>query len=124
MMHHRSLFEEHGPFNESFRIAGDYEMLLRELKYADALFIPNLIVAGVSQGGISSDPASALLVLSESRRAQRMHGQKLPSVRWLQSVIKVYLRLLLWHLLGEQVARNALDLGRQILGQPRHWTKT
>ena len=124
MMHHRSLFVEYGPFNESFRIAGDYEMLLRELKHANALFIPNLIIAGVRQGGISSRPNAALSVLSESRRAQKMHGQRFPSLLWLQSVLKVYLRLLLWHLCGERIARSALDRGRQLLGQPKHWTKT
>lgn len=124
MMHHRSLFEQHGPFDESFRIAGDYEMLLRELKHADALFIPNLIIAGVRQGGISSNPNSSLLVLAESRRAQRMHGRRFPPLIWMWSMIKVYLRLLLWLVLGERFARRALDLGRQILDQPRHWTKT
>ena len=124
MMHHSSLFERHGPFDESFRIAGDYEMLLRELKHADALFTPNLIVAGVRQGGISSKPDSALRILSETRRAQRMHGQRLPPLFWMWSVIKVSLRLLLWHVFGERVARNALDLGRRMLDQPRHWTKT
>ncbi|MDH4082702.1 MAG: glycosyltransferase [Nitrospira sp.] len=124
MMHHRSLFEQHGTFDESFRIAGDYEMLLRELKQADALFIPNLIIAGVRQGGISSNPHAALDVLTESRRAQRMHGQKYPSLLWLQSLIKVYARFVVWRVFGERVARRALDLGRQILGQPKHWTKT
>lgn len=124
MMHHRSLFDQYGPFDESFRIAGDYEMLLRELKTADALFVPNLIIAGVRQGGISSNPDSALLILSETRRAQRRHGQRFPPLYWMWSVIKVSLRLLLWRVFGERVARNALDLGRQMLDQPRHWTKT
>ena len=124
MMHHRSLFEQHGTFDESFRIAGDYELLLRELTHADALFVPNLIIAGVRQGGISSHPDAALLVLSESRRAQRMHGQRFPSLLWLWSVVKVYLRLLLWHLFGERFARSALDLGRHMFNQPKHWTKT
>lgn len=124
MMHHRSLFKQHGPFDESFCIAGDYEMLLRELKHAEALFIPNLVVAGVRQGGISSNPDSALLVLSESRRAQRMHGQRFPPLLWIWSMGKVYLRLLLWRVFGERVGRRALDLGRQMLNQPKHWTKT
>lgn len=124
LMHHRSVFEQHGTFDESFRIAGDYEMLLRELKHADALFVPNLIVAGVRQGGISSSPESALLSLSESRRAQRKHGQKFPPLPWLWSMIKVYLRFLLWRLFGERAARYTLDLGRQLLDQPKHWTKT
>ena len=38
LMHHRSLFEEHGTFDESFRIAGDYDLLLRELWDNDARF--------------------------------------------------------------------------------------
>ncbi len=124
MMHHRSLFEEHGPFNESFRIAGDYEMLLRELKHADAMFIPNLIIAGVRQGGLSSRPDAALNVLSESRRAQRMHGMRYPSLLWVWAIIKVRLRLLLWYALGEEFARHTLDLARRMVGQPGHWTKT
>lgn len=124
LMHHRSLFEQYGLFDESFRIAGDYELLLRELTHADALFIPDLIVAGVQQGGISSRPDSALLVLSEARRAQRIHGQRFPSLPWLWGGGKVYLRLLLWWLFGERVTRSALDLGRQMLNQPKHWTKT
>ena len=124
MMHHRSLFEQHGTFDESFRIAGDYELLLRELKQADALFIPDLLIAGVRQGGISSKPDSALLVLSESRRAQRMHGQRRPALLWVWSMIKVYLRLLLWRVFGERMTRSALDVGRQLLDQPKHWTKT
>lgn len=124
LMHHRSLFERQGTFDESFRIAGDYEMLLRELKHADALFIPSLVVAGVRQGGISSHPDAALLVLAEARRAQRMHGQRLPPLRWLLSMIKVYVRFALWHLCGERVARSTLDLGRKMLNQPKHWTKT
>ncbi len=124
LMHHRSVFQQYGTFDESFCIAGDYEMLLRELTHADALFIPNLIVAGVRQGGISSNPVSALLSLSESRRAQRMHGQRFPPLPWLWSTVKVYLRFLIWRLFGERVTRGALDLGRRMLAQPKYWTKT
>ncbi len=124
MMHHRSLFEQHGPFDESFRIAGDYEMLLRELKTAEAIFVPNVIIAGVRQGGISSKPDSALRILSETRRAQRKHGQKFPPVLWVWSVIKVYLRMLMWRVFGERMTRSILDLGRYMLDQPKHWTKT
>jgi hypothetical protein len=124
MMHRRSLFEQHGMFDESFRIAGDYEMLLRELKDADALFVPRLIIAGVQQGGVSSKPESSLLLLHEARRAQCMHGIRYPPLLWLWAMIKVRLRLLLWSVLGEGVARHALDLARRMVGQPGHWTKT
>ena len=125
MMHRRRLFEEHGGFDESFRIAGDYELLLRELKTTDAAFIPNLVTVGMRQGkGESSHPTATLRVLQETRRAQRMHGQRLPSRSWLFSVTKVYLRLLLWHVFGEPIARKTLDFGRRLMGQPAYWTKT
>src|SRR5665811_510890 len=42
-MHRRSLFEQHGKFDESFNIAGDYELLLRELTRNDAVFFPDII---------------------------------------------------------------------------------
>lgn len=125
MMHRRSLFEQHGGFNESFRIAGDYELLLRELKTADAVFVPDLVTVGMRQGeGESSHPASTLRVLHETRRAQRMQGQRLPSSSWLFSMMKVYLRFLLWGVFGEPIARKALDFGRRIMGQPAYWTRT
>lgn len=124
-MHRRSLFEEHGGFDESFRIAGDYELLLRELQTADAAFIPNLVTVGMRQGeGESSHPASTLRVLHETRRAQRMHGQSFPSSSWLFSMMKAYLRLWLWRVFGGSVARKAFDFGRRIMGQPAYWTRT
>ena len=51
------LYEQHGIFDETFRITGDYELLLRELKTGDAIFIPNLITARQRRGGISTDTA-------------------------------------------------------------------
>ncbi|MDH5193004.1 MAG: glycosyltransferase [Nitrospira sp.] len=125
MMHRRSLFEEHGGFDESFRIAGDYELLLRELMTADAVFVPELVMVGMRQGeGESSHPSSTMRVLQETRRAQRMHGQRFPSSSWLFSVMKVYLRLLLWRVFGEPIARKTLDFGRRLMGQPAYWTRT
>lgn len=38
VMHRRSLFADNGNFDETFRIAGDYELLLRELKTNETLF--------------------------------------------------------------------------------------
>lgn len=124
-MHRRSLFEQHGLFDESFRIAGDYEMLLRELKSADARFISGIIVAAMRQGGgISSDPENSRVVLRESRRAQRKNGLRLPGRLWLMAVARLYLRLLLWKVLGERLARKVLDLGRRVMGLPPFWTRT
>ena len=123
VMHRRSLFEQKGLFDESFRIAGDYEWLLRELKTAEAYFIPDLITTGMRQGGISSDPANTLVAMHEIRRAQRMHGQRFPRWLWLTAMMRVYLRLLLWRLFGEKFTRKALDVYRRIRGLSPYWTQ-
>lgn len=124
LMHRRSLFEQHGNFDESFSIAGDYELLLRELKTADAFFIPGLILAAMRQGGVSSDPANSLVGIRELRAAQRKNGQRWPGWIWLTAMANAYIRLLLWNLLGEHAARRILDFGRRVMGLPPFWTKT
>jgi glycosyltransferase involved in cell wall biosynthesis len=124
VMHRRSLFDMHGKFDESFRIVGDYELLLRELKTGDAAFISDIILTGMRQGGISSNPKQSLTILWEVRFAQRKHGQMLPGWIWLIALARVYIRLLLWKVLGEKLTRKALDVGRRIMGLPAYWTKT
>ena len=123
VMHRRSLFEQHGKFDESFRIAGDYELLLRELKTGDAHFIPDLIATGMRQGGISSNPANTMTAMMEMRRAQRVHGKKIPGRLWLAAVVKAYIRRLLWAVLGENLTRKALDRYRRLRGLSPYWTK-
>lgn len=124
VMHRRNLFERHGQFDETFRITGDYELLLRELKVADAAFIPDVTLAAMRQGGISNNPANTLQTMRELRRAQKMHGESQPGWMWLMAMTKIYVRLLLWSLIGERATRRLLDMGRRLMGQPAYWTKT
>lgn len=123
-MHRRSLFDAHGGFDESFRIAGDYELLLRELKSEDAVFVPDLILVGMRHCGVSSDPGNALVSLRELRRAQRMHGESFPGLVWLAAMARVYVRLMLWRILGETATRKILDAGRRVMKQRPIWTRT
>ena len=123
LMHHRSLFEEHGGFDESFRIAGDYELLLRELRHNDALFVPGLVVAGVQHGGVSATPHGRLVSLMESRRAQRKLGIARPGRVWLVAYAKALIRLWLWRALGSRVAPYVFDFGRALTGKGPYWTR-
>ena len=95
LMHRRSLFERHGNCDESFRIAGDYELLFRELQTGNAMFIPDLITIGMREGGVSSDPNNTLKAMQEIRLAQKINGQKLPGWFWVLAMLKVYICQLL-----------------------------
>lgn len=122
VMHRRSLFEQNGKFDESFRIGGDYELMLRELKKVEAVFIPDIIVAGMRQGGLSSNPFSSIEAMRDIRRAQIKHGLYWPSFFWVRAMIRVYVRLFLWKFLGEKLTKKLLDLGRRLKGMPPYWT--
>lgn len=124
VMHRHTLFELHGKFDESFRVAGDYELLLRELKSGMAAFIPAITLTAMRQGGLSSHPSSALQTMNDIRRAQKMHGQSFPSLFWLMAIGRVYIRLMLLWLFGDKAGRYILDKYRKIKGLPAYWTRT
>lgn len=123
LFHHRDLFRAHGEFDTSFRISGDYEFLLRELKDREAMFV-DIVIAGMSLGGISSNPATSERMLFEMRRATRKNGRIFPGIPWLLAAVRHMLRRVLWRLLGERGARHLLDMGRRLMGKPAHWTRT
>ena len=120
--HHRSLFAERGAFDESFRMGGDYELLLRDLPSRAPLFVPGVIVAGYQFGGASSAPANTLEVLRVVRRAQRKNGVR-PGLLWYAAVARALIRIALWTVLGERIAKRLLDWGRALMGKPAFWTR-
>jgi len=65
-LHHRTLFEKYGLFDESYRIAGDYEFLLRVgFGIRGAYIAEDVILMG--SGGVSR--MQSWLVIKEGRRA-------------------------------------------------------
>jgi len=123
VMHHQRLFEEHGIFDETFKIAGDYEFLLRELNNHDALFVSDVILAAMQYGGISAVPENSLHVLEDFRQAHQKVLGGGSGWRWWFAYFKVHVRIFMWRLLGESVTRVLLDLLRRCVGKPKHWTR-
>ncbi len=124
VFYRRGVFARVGGFDESFRIAGDYEMLLRALRGREARFLPGLVVSTMRAGGASQDPARAWTVLAETYRARRIHVSRWPGARWLAAAARLALRRLLWRALGERSARRVLDGLRRLGGRPPYWTLT
>jgi len=122
VMHHYTLFEDYGGFDKSFKIVGDYDFLLRELKDKDAQFIPSTI-AGMQVGGVSSHPEQGLVLLNEIRRVHCKFGNR-ESFDFKLAFLKVKLRMLLWKILGESKARCFLDALRACVGKARYWSRT
>lgn len=68
-IHSRALYEKYGLYDESFAIAGDYELLLRAGSRLKAGFVDE-ITAVMGGGGISNRSSA---VLRETLRAKRIH---------------------------------------------------
>lgn len=110
IFHHRSLFDKYGIYDESFRIGGDYELLLRTLKDHDALFTDGLIVAGMQIGGESSRDGVVLDGLREWSKARRKNGiTGLPIPIW-HKYFKEYLRIVLSRILGDTFTKFLVSL--------------
>jgi len=116
----RSLFETHGLFDPSFRICGDYDFLLRELKDHPAKFVPGLIVAKMAFGGVSSTYANVPKIISELERAQRANGIGFSIYVFLRKV-RYHLRSAFSRIFGRKIADRFADLYRRSVGKPRLW---
>lgn len=123
LMHHRTWFAKYGLFDTSFRIAGDYEMLLRGWPREDAVFVADCVVVGMALGGVSSSPENAIKALKETRRAQKIHGINLPSVRLFFAFASAYASLYLKKIFGEVLGYRLINLFRKCVGKPPSWIK-
>ena len=98
-LHHRSLFEKHGYFNKEFKIAGDYEMLLRAQNNLNAGFL-NAVTIKMRIGGVS---VSDISVFDEVEKAKLMHTKKSKYVCRVEKyidIIKLYTKLFINKYLG------------------------
>lgn len=123
IFHRRCVFIKYGFFDEDFKIAGDYELLLRVLRTASPLFLEGLMVSNMQQGGISSRPESAVIALREMATAKRQNNLPYWSSRSLMAFFKAYLRFILWRVLGQRLTCVLLDVGRRMMGKAPYWTK-
>ena len=117
LLHRRSLFDRFGEFSEQYRIAGDYEYLLRLGDRVTTAFVEQVTV-NVGGAGLSSDEAGTL---GEVRSIQSLA----PGIGPFRAGVN-YVRnrgeRVLWHVLeGVPIPRNAVTraVGR-MLGMHRH----
>ena len=120
-LHHRTLFAERGRFDESFRIAGDYEMLLRELLEREPAFVDRVVV-DMQFGGMSSRPGAIYGNLHEILRARAAHGLNGVPPRLRIMLAAGWLGSAIHHALGDGAYRWCADAYRLARGKPRIWT--
>jgi glycosyltransferase involved in cell wall biosynthesis len=110
IMHHYSLFREYGNFNEKYKIAGDFDFILRVIKKNSPYYIGEIIVSEIIAGGISMNPKNIPLILFETKKALKDNGFKLPIKYWLSKSLKDYIKYCIYILFGnakyEKIIKN------------------
>lgn len=92
MPHHRSLFDKYGSFDTEFRIAGDYDFLLRAAGDVRAAFLDETVAC---MGGAGVSSTQMIRVRDESIRAllaAPIAGRFWAGVFWLRFVLRHRLR--------------------------------
>lgn len=113
MFHHRDLFVRYDGFDKSFKIAGDYDFLLRITRSEIPLYLDSATIVRKKRGGVSMDLAKAWQLTKEGRQAQRNNacfGHK-AKIKFILNTLKS----LIFYIFGRTVAESLVDLFRIIV---------
>jgi hypothetical protein len=95
-LHSHILFEKYGLYDATYKICGDYELLLRPRENLQAGFM-NITTADMSVGGISN---SNSFVFDEVARIKIRHGLKTKfgaNLDLIYSKFKYFVRTKVWY---------------------------
>jgi glycosyltransferase involved in cell wall biosynthesis len=120
-LHLREMLEARGLFDESYRIAGDYHLLLGELLERAPAFVDRVVV-DMGFGGMSSRPGTIQVSLREVARARRAHGLRGTPLQLRVALAFAWCGARVHRLLGARAYGRLADFYRALRGRPKIWT--
>ena len=120
-LHLREMLDARGLFDESYRIAGDYHLLLGELLEHPPVFVDRVVV-DMGFGGMSSRPGTILVSLREVARARAAHGLRGTPLPLRAALAFAWFGAGIYRVLGAQAYGRLADFYRALRGRPRIWT--
>ncbi|WP_339660425.1 glycosyltransferase family 2 protein [uncultured Polaribacter sp.] len=122
--HHKKLFLKHGFYNDSFKIVGDYEFLLRELKDKNnkAYFVDKVFTV-MREGGVSASLDNRLIVIKENHKARKLNNISTFSKELFFWEIRVRGIFIIMKIFGNKSAAKLADSYRKIvLRKQKRWS--
>jgi hypothetical protein len=87
VFYRRDVFERNGTFDETFRICGDFDMVLREARTHDAKYIDSVsMIVGI--GGVSWKAENKMRIMAETRSSLRKNGITGVPWQWYLTYLK------------------------------------
>jgi glycosyltransferase involved in cell wall biosynthesis len=121
LLHRADVWSRFGDFDETFRLAADYEFLVRAIRAGATLrVLDDPPVTHMTFGGISKhDPLATIM---EIRRAQRKLGIRWPAAAWWWAWSRAFARAAVLPVLGSTATARLADLFRRLRGLQPAWT--
>lgn len=113
VFHHREYFNTYGIFDSSFKIAGDYELLLRGLKKEKPLQF-NLIISYARLLGISTDLTNSKKTLLEFKKAGIKNNINQIKWIWYWDYFKVIIKSSIGHIFGKRIIDKVISYYRNV----------
>lgn len=117
------VFKNHGSFNTDFKIAGDYDFLLRAFRQGVKPYFVNMPFVKMQTGGISNNFKLKILLIKEVMLAQKLNGYNHYNVRVVLWYLKIRVSNLIYLILGERVLYALADFIRMLCGKEKKWTQ-
>lgn len=118
--HSAGLLAAQPPFDASYSIAGDVDIMLRAVRASEPVTLP-FVVADVLMGGRSQDPRAGFAILREVRRACRENGFAVPPAARASEFARTLAKYAAERVLGaSRYARMKEAVSRLMHPAPRH----
>ncbi len=114
VFHRRDVFDRNGAFDTSFRICGDFDMILREARTHEARYVDRASMI-VGTGGLSWKTENRLRIMAETRASLRKNGITGVPWKWYLAYLRMtpaYLHTRRW--MGRLLRRLGLR-------RPNNW---
>lgn len=124
LFHRAALFADFGLFSTDYKIAADYDFVLRVIKNKfEPIYLDNITVANMRRGGISTQKNYSLTTLLEFARIRYIHTNRLPNHKWYLIYLREYFRVVLRAFLGDKILGHILNVKLKLQNKPTIWNK-
>ncbi len=117
-----SVFKTNGNFNTDFKIAGDYEFLLRVFKNGIKPYFVEMPFVRMQTGGVSNNFKLKQLLVNESMMAQRLNNFNPFNSKTIIWYLKIKASTIVCNIFGEKKLYSLADVVRGIIGKKKKWT--
>jgi len=121
VFHNHNLFKTVGKFNPKLSIAGDYELLLRELKKNDPIYMKGIYISAMRQGGVSGSDENAVVTIKQLKEAHKENHVHCMVYKYYWILLKADLKKYAYHLIGDIKTKKIINIYRKLTGRKKKW---